>query len=232
LAINVAAGLCYSHVTSIVHARTVGVKAFDKARIESILAKLQDIPCMRVDSRLVEGEVMSIPDVDKAEFTRNVFGNALLTVQYRTPVAKLAAIEGEALSIDGVLYHANELPPDLPALQLPQGGPPTLVALEGNWQPQSLAALSVYARRHYPRMEAKIEVNRRGVVCLNIGSGRVVLGSCDDLDVKLKTLESRLQKNPQELDQVEELNLTSPSVPAIVPKKLGNKSEPLRIADQ
>jgi cell division septal protein FtsQ len=232
LVVNLLAGLLFSRITSIVHVRTVGVKEFDKARIEGILAKLKDVPCMRIDSRVVEGEVMASPDVDRAEFTRNLFGNALLNVQYRTPVAKLADVDGEALSVDGVLYQASEIPLDLPTLQLPDGGPPTLAAFAGNWQPQRLASLSVYARQHYPRIESKIEVNRRGVVCLNIGSGRVILGSCDDLDVKLKTLESRLQRNPQELDQVKELNLTSPSVPAVVPKKSGKHGQSVRIPNQ
>lgn len=233
LAINVALGLTFSRITSIVHVRTVGVPRYDKVRIEAIMAKIQDIPCSRIDSRVVESQVMASPDVDKAEFTRNIFGNGLLTVQYRTPVAKIANQDGEALSIDGVLYQATELPLDIPTLQLPQSGPPTLLSFAGNWQPQSLATLAVYARQHYPRKQSKIDVNRRGVVCLNIGSGRVILGSCDDLDVKLKTLESRLQKNPQELGQVKELNLTLPSVPAVVSKTVGKKdSEPVRNTDQ
>ncbi len=219
LILNVSAGLMFSQITSIVRVRTVGVKAFDRDRIQLILNGLKDTPCFRIDSRVVETAVMNSPDVDKAEFTRNVFGNALLTVRYRVPVAKLESVDEEALSIDGVLFRASELPLDLPTLRLPRGGPPTLVGLAGNWQPQSLAALSVYARQHYPKIESKISVDARGVVCLNIGSGRVILGSCDDLDVKLKTLESRLQRNPQELDQVQELNLTSPTVPATVPKK-------------
>ena len=118
-----------------------------------------------------------------------------------------------------MLYKTSDLPPNLPTLRVPQSGPPTLVAIAGNWQPQRLAGLAVYARQHYPRTEAKIIVDGRGVVCLNIGSGRVILGSCDDLDIKLKILESRLQKNPQELQQIQELNLTSPSAPAVVPRK-------------
>lgn len=223
LIVNIGLGICFSRITSIVRVRTEGVKVFDQARIEGILAGLKDIPCLRVDSHVVESEVMAGPDIDNAEFTRNVFGNALLSVRYRTPVAKLGDNGSEALGPDGVLFHASELPPDLPELDLPNSGPPTLAALAGNWQPRSLATLAIYARNHYPRAETKIEVDRRGAVCLNIGSGRVVLGSCDDLDLKLKTLESRLQRNPQELDQVEELNLTTPSMPAVVPKKPGKR---------
>ena len=221
LAINLVAGLSFSRITSIVHSRASGVPPSDKGRIQGILESLRDVPCMRIDSRAVESQALAGPDVDNAEFTRNIFGNALLTVHYRTPVAKLADSDDEALSTDGVLYKASELPSDLPTLQMPQGGPATLVAFAGNWQPESLAALAIYARQHYPRSVAKIDVDRRGVVCLNIGLGRVILGSCDDLDVKLKTLESRLQRNPQELDQVQELNLTVPTSPAVVQKKVG-----------
>ena len=221
LCANLILGLFFSRITSIVHARAAGVKSFDKGRIESILSKLQGVPCMKIDSRIVESQVMASGEVDQAEFTRNIFGNALLTVKYKTPVAKLENTDNVALSTDGVLYVASELPPDLPTLQLPQGGPPTLVAFAGNWQPVSLAAVSVYAHDRFPRAVSKISVDGRGIVCLNIGSGRVILGSCDDLDVKFKTLESRLQKNPQELEQITELNITVPSSAVVVPKKGG-----------
>ena len=221
LVANVALGLTTSRITSIVHVRTEGVKAFDRERIEGILTKIQDIPCYKINAKSIESEVMQRPEVDRAEFTRNIFGNGLLTVEYRIPTAKLGGSDSVVLSNDGVLYVATEFPEDVPTLQLPHGGPHALLTLAGNWQPESLAQLAVYARQHYPRIEVKIDIDDRGSVCLNIGSGRVVLGSCDDLQLKLKTLESRLLSNPQELDQVEELNLTSPSAPATVPKKQG-----------
>lgn len=219
LLVNLAVGLVFSRITSIVRVRVEGVPLYDRLRVESILVRLKDVPCLRVNGRRVETEIMEEPSVDSAEFTRNIFGNGLLVVRYRTPVAKLSEGDNEALSADGVLYRAVEMPPDLPALELPKYTPPAFVGFSGDWQPQGLAEMAIYARSHYPRIEVKIVVDRRGAVCLNIGSGQVILGSCDDLDLKLKTLESLLQRNPQELDQVQALNLTSPSAPAVVAKK-------------
>ena len=106
---------------------------------------------------------------------------------------------------------------------MPASGPPTLLTYAGTWQPSSIAALAVYAHEKYPGKDIRIEMNQRGVVCLNIGSGRVILGSCDDLDKKLKVLESRLQKNPQELDGENVLVLTLPSNPTIVPRTVEKK---------
>jgi len=232
LIVNVALGFYFSGITSIVRVRTEGVETSDKGRVEGILAKLKGVPCSRIDSRIIESEIMVGSDVDSAEFTRNIFGNALLTVHYRKPAAKLDSFDNVLLSTNGVLYASAEVPEDLPTLQLPEGGPPTLIAMAGNWQPKDLATLAIYGQEHYPRTVVKIDVDARGVVCLNIGSGRVRLGSCDDLDVKLKTLESRLQRNPQELDQVQELNLTSPGAPSVVPKKVGKHREPVRVKDQ
>ena len=219
LVINVPAGLLYSRITSVVHIRTEGVRPFDRDRVEVILTKVQDIPCSKIDARDIESRVMSLAEVDKAEFTRNIFGNALLTVSYRHATAKLEGTDNVVLSEDGVLYSATEFSEDIPTVKLPLGGPPALLTIAGNWRPESISELAVYARTHYPRADVKIVVDDRGSVCLNIGSGRVILGSCDDLQVKLKALEAQLQTNPQLLEQVQELNLMTPSAPALVSKK-------------
>lgn len=221
LTANVAAGLVYSKVTSIVHVRTDGVKPFDRERVEGILAKLQDVPCSKVKGREIESQVMQLPEVDHAEFTRNPFGNGLLTVQYRVPVAKLAGTDNVVLSDDGILYPASEFPEDIPTLQFTKRGPAAVIALAGNWEAEKLSQLAVYAQKHYPREELKITVDDLGSVCLNIGSGRVVLGSCENLQLKLKTLEDRLAINPLELKQNEELILTWPKAPALVNKIVG-----------
>ncbi len=224
LVANVVLGLALSRITSPVKVRAENIPAFDQPRITEILEKLSDIPSRQVNSRAVESKVMSLPDVDQAELTTNIFGNALLKVVYRRPVATLASRPKVALDSDGTLFESSEIPDGLPQLELPSGGPPTMATFAGNWQPTSLAALSVYALAKYPKSLLRIQVDQRGAVCLNIDSGRVILGSCDDLDLKLKTLESRLQKNPQELTENVELNLTVPSVPAIVPRTVGKKN--------
>ena len=223
LIVNVTLGLCFSKITSPVHVRADGIADFDHQRIEKILGKISGTPCLLVNGRSVEAQVLALPAVDKAELTRNIFGKALLSVRYRTPVAKLSGDRSIALSMDGVLYESSELPADLPTLVLPHGGPPTLISFASNWQPISIAALAVYSSHTYLKTDVRIEVDSRGVVCLNIGSGRVILGSCDDLDLKLKTLEEWLLKNPQGLNNVQELNLTLPTAPAVVPRRVKGK---------
>ncbi|MDR3688605.1 MAG: hypothetical protein P4L46_04440 [Fimbriimonas sp.] len=224
LAMNVGFGLKYSYITSIVNTRADGVPRYDHDRVEAILTDMHDKPCLSIDPRAIESRVMALQDVDEAELTRNVFGSALLKVRYREPVARLADRPQVALSTDGVLYRSSLDLSALPTLKMPSSGPPILIAMMGSWQPACLAALAVYSRKHYPTSAVGIEVDPRGVVCLNIDSGNVILGSCDDLDSKLKTLESRLQKNPNELMEVKSINLTLPSAPTIVPKPGEKKS--------
>ncbi len=216
---NLAIGMTSSRLTSIVRVRTEGVRAHDKARIEGILGSIQDIPCYKINGREIETQVMQAPDVEKAEFSRNPFGDALLTVVYRTPAAKIDGTNNLVLSTDGITYVATGYSEEIPSIKVPSKGVPAYFSLMGNFPGVGLAELAVYAHRHYPGALSKISVDDAGTVCLNIGSGRVVLGSCDDLQLKLKTLEQRLQRNPQELEQIRELNLTSPTSPAIVPKK-------------
>ena len=223
LCVNIVAGLFFSRITSVVHVRTDGVRAFDRERIEGILTKLQDIPCSKIDARDIESQVLKLPEVDRAELTRNPFGNALLTVQYRTPVARLDGTDGVVLSNDGVLYEGKDFPEDIPALELAKAGPPAFLTLAGTWEPERLAELAVYAHGHYPQSELKIVVDDRGSVCLNIGAGRVRLGSCDDLQLKLKTFEKWFQGHPKELDQVQEVNLTTPSAIAFKAKRVGKQ---------
>lgn len=223
LIVNVALGLNYSKVTSIVHARAAGVPPQDQERVQGILESMANIPCAKVDARKLESEVMSNEEVDSVELSRHIFGSSWLKVRYRNPVATLKGRDGVVLSDDGMFYHASIIPSGLPVLDMPASGPPTLVTYAGTWQPGSIAMLAGYARQKYAGKDIRIEINPRGVVCLNIGSGRVILGSCDDLDKKLKTLDSRLQKNPQELDGENMLVLTLPSNPTIVPKAVEKK---------
>src|SRR5207244_854433 len=111
-----------------------------------------------------------------------------LVVSYRLPVAKLASsLSGADLAVDkdGVVYAAPDLPTDLPTISLPYKAPPTLLTLAGNWQSQRLAQLAEDSRAFGPPGGVHIQVDDRGVVTLALTEGRVVLGSCDDLDRKL-----------------------------------------------
>jgi cell division septal protein FtsQ len=216
---NVTAGLLFSPITSVTRARVDGAKPFDQERIANILSGIQGVPCAQVSPREVESLVLSLPEVRSAELTRNLFGSALLSVRYRRPILRVRNTNNLALTIDGVLYPANELGDDLPLLELPPGEPHVLATIAAPWRPVAVANLAIRAKESWPGEPIIIQVDTRGSVCLNIGTGRVVLGSPTDLDKKLEVLHERLQRNPNELQEVAELNLTAPENPSVVRKK-------------
>jgi hypothetical protein len=142
-----------------------------------------------------------------------------LKVTYRRPVAKLLGHPGVALSDQGVFYKAAQIPSHLPQVQLPNDGPPTLLTIASNWQPQIMAKLAQDVLKLRVSDVIRIQVEEGGVVCLNMNSGRVILGSLENLDKKLSVLRDRLAANPNELSQVEDLILTAPDSPSFVPRK-------------
>jgi cell division septal protein FtsQ len=230
LTVAICLGVWYSPITSIRNVRVEGALPSDRDRLGSILKALEDIPVARIDPRVTEGKVLENSAVYQAELTRSLFGTALLKVSYRQPVARLLGHPNVLLDADGVLYRTQVPPidgtprakpvgPFIPQIQLPDNGPPTLLTLAGNWQPKTMAKLAQDVVKLRLSDVIRIQVEPGGVVCLNMGTGRVILGSLDDLDKKLAVLRERLATNPSELDQVQELNLTAPESPSFIPKE-------------
>jgi cell division protein FtsQ len=217
---NLIAGALYSPVTSLRKVRVEGAGEFDQLRLQRLLASLKDVPCAQVNARNIESLALDLPEARSAELTRNPFGSGLLKIRYKRPVARRFNGGNLALTADGVLYSADRLPEDLPTFNLPTDEPVPALALAANWQPARIAELAMAAREMAPQNAIRIDLNPSGVVCLNMGSGRVVLGSTDNLEKKLQVLRERLEQNPMELSEVESLILTSPDNPSVVRKKV------------
>ncbi len=216
---TLATGAWFSPATSLRSVRIEGAIPDDRERLKRIVAQLTSTPNVRIDPRITESAVLALPEAQSAVLTRSLFGSALLKVSYRTPVAKLLGHPNVALSDQGVFYKAARIPPDLPQIQLPHDGPPTLLTLSSNWQPQTMAKLAKDVLKLRVSGVIRIQVEEGGVVCLNMSSGRVILGSLDDLDKKLSVLHERLVANPDELSEIEDLVLTAPNNPSFVPRK-------------
>jgi cell division septal protein FtsQ len=216
-----AIGIWVSPLTAIRRVRIQGALEADRARLESIVASLRDVPCIRIDPRAIEAAVMTLPEIKSADLTRNPFGSALLKVGYRVPVARLLGSPNLLLSEDGVLYPASSVPEGLPQIQLPRGGPPTLATLSGNWEPQKVSKLAQISRTLGSTGVIRIQMSDSGVVSLNLGTERVILGSLDDLDKKISVLKQRMATYPDELAQNEALNLTWPDAPSLIPRRGG-----------
>jgi hypothetical protein len=217
--LNVAAALVASRLTAMRHIEVFGAKPYDQPRIAAILANMRGVPRARLNSERIESDVMQEPSVREAKLAANWFGQGSLSVLYRKPVAKLAGLSTLALDEQGVVYSAPDLPAGLTEIQFPGGAPPTLVGLAGDWPAGYLAKLAGDVRTLGATGNVSIQVDADGAICLNVGAGRVKLGSCDILDHKLEVLRQRLRANPNELSQIEELVLTNPDRPAIVKKK-------------
>lgn len=221
LVINVAAGSVMSRTTRITHVRVEGVPDYDQARVREILGHVQDQPILSVRFRQIEWEVLQLPEVRYASISANPFGFATLKVGYRTPVARLEGTRNAVLDADGILFvlPKSAIPDRLPVLQLDGTVPPTLLTVAGDWPSADLAKLAVDVRALRRNGSVGIQVDERGAVCLNMGAGRVVLGSLDDLDKKLEVLRQQLATEPEKIDQGTVLNLTQPDRPTTVVQK-------------
>jgi cell division septal protein FtsQ len=213
----VAAGIAFSPITAVRHVRVEGATPEDRARLEDLLLGLRGVPCVRVDPRVIESRALMLPEMKKADLSRNPFGSALLRVQYRTPVARMMGTPDLFLDAAGVLYPALHPATDLPMVQMPKNGPPTLATFVSNWEPQRIAQLALAARTLQVPGVIRIQMDDRGVVSLNLGTERVIFGSLDDLDKKVSILRQRLAAYPDELKQNDALDLTNPDYPAVIP---------------
>jgi cell division septal protein FtsQ len=211
---NVACAAVNSRITSVRTVEIHGARPDDQPRLAAIVGELQGVPFVRIHWRALETAVLREPSVRAVDFTRNPFGKADLWVAYRKPVARLQNRPNIGLDETGVLFAAPDIPRDLPTLKLPNGGIPTLITQAASWDAVRIARLAVDIRAFPGADGVGIEMDDRGVLCLNMSAGRVVLGSCDDMDKKLSVLKERLSQ----LSQVEELNLTRPDAPAAIPK--------------
>ncbi len=224
IVLNVYLGLTRSPLTSLRHIRVEGAKAFDQARIEADIQAVQGIPCQQVNPRELESAILELPEARNASLSRNIFGNGLLRIAYRTPVARIARSRRLALSDEGVIYAANELDPNLPVLDLPRGVLEPNLTLMGSWEPQRIAYIAREARNIDVNQQERILITEPGQVILYIGEGCVILGNCDNLSLKFQALRDRLTRNRSELSQIAELDLTLPDRPTIRKKSRGGAS--------
>jgi len=217
IGINCLLAMFASRITAVRHVEVVGGRAYDQGRIDGILSELRGVPYSHIHAHAIETEVLREPSVLAANFSRSPFGNGRLSIEYRKPIAKLTGLDHVALDKDGVVYRAPDMPTGMLPLTITNGGPPTMLSVAGDWRPRDMAALVTSSRAFASFGDVSIQVDERGVVCLNIGSGRVVLGACANIDEKLKVLQQRLAANRDELSQVKELNLSEPKKPAFTP---------------
>jgi cell division septal protein FtsQ len=205
LGVNVVVGLLWSPLTALREVRIRGAAAWDQARLQMIAESVKGIPCAQVNSHDVESQVLQDSEVKTARFSRNLFGSAVLSVDYREPVAVLDQQPDVALSTDGVTFFSRHLPPNLPVVKIDGENPMGSALIAGSWPVQTVAKLAVQMGAIFKGRSLQIELGKGQVLCLNMGAEQVVFGSCDDIDSKVAALQSQLAKDPQLLDKYQSL---------------------------
>lgn len=206
-----------SRVTALRHVEVIGARPDDFPRVKKVLEAQRGVPYRLIPEKDIETAILREAAVRNVKLEHNLWGGGSVTLQYRKPVVRMKWDDTLAVDSEGVVFFDPAIPPELPTLQLPNNGPASLLTVAGDWDAVQLAQLAVKVREVGPPDGVGIEVDARGEVCLNMNSGRVVLGSCDDLDKKLAVLKSRLLEHPTELSEIKRLILTRPDAPAIVP---------------
>jgi hypothetical protein len=219
VAVNVALGLEYSPVTTMTKVSVYGAAPFDRPRLEKLLQDdLKDLPCVKVNPRIIEGDALQAPEALDSDFQRNLFGRAELKVKYRVPVARMAGFSECFLDTTGVVYPSRMQPPgDLPTLVVPNEFVHPVAMTVNPWPSTEIAEFCQRLPKQIDRKSCEIRLLPRGELCLNIGQAeRIVFGSATELEEKMARLESLFAQNPSFLWN-QELNLTSPSRPALRP---------------
>lgn len=215
---NIGAGLLWSRATAAQRIRVVGAIPDEEGRIRTLLQSLRGVPCVQSSHRRIESLVQAGESVDTAAFTQNLFGRGILRVQPRVPVAVIAVSRPVALSRDGDLYSA-ELTINVPRIRLNGLARATNFSLAAAWEPGAVANLAKKLVNILPNSGWTVEVDGVGVLSLSRGSGaRIVLGSVDDMEEKLKRLQKALAETPGLLERVSRIDLTSPRAPVFIPR--------------
>lgn len=211
LAINVAAGLLFSPLTSATKVAVVGAEPFDRARLAKELRALEGQPWSAGTAIKIQSKLLELPDVSRARLTQNLFGRGLLDIAYRDAVAQLDKAPGMVLASDGTVYLSVRTWEGLPALSLDPVLQKPIVALWQPWKPRAVAAVCRALERLGSPRDFSVRVDARGVVCLNRhAGGRIVLGSTENLDQKLDKVREALREEPGLLKPGFDFDVTVP----------------------
>lgn len=216
--LNLAFGLLLSPITAARQVRVIGAKPSDQARLTQVLQRLRGVPCAVVDPLALEEQVLRRPDLRRANLSRNLFGQGILSLSYYRPLALVQGAGNVVLTDGGFLCAVPDAPADLPSLKLfADAGKPSL-GFSAVWEPQKIAEVCELAAKQGIIQDLMIEVSVGGSVYLDSGSkGRVALGAPDDLKEKFDKIVEIVHTQPDLLSQNKELVLITPAKPVTRP---------------
>lgn len=214
-------GLFYSPITAVRNFRVVGAQPHDQDRIANLARGLTGVPFGRVNVHAFETAVLRGRDIYTAQLSHNVFGSAVLRLQYRQPVATVQGPGFKNLYLDrsGVLFSSPEPYPGKRILMLDRKMTEPILALGQSWPCQLVSDFCIQLDSFPELQDAVVHLDDSGRLTLSKDKfGSVDLGGTDAMDAKLKKLRQLLDEQPDILSRVGKLVLVYPENPTIVPK--------------
>jgi hypothetical protein len=218
LAANVLVGLYASPATAVRSLRFEGVPKEDQERLAQLARSLEGTPYLRVPWTTLRSAIEGDLAVQATEVSGNLFGRAIVAVDYKAPVATVVDQPGLFLARDGSLFAAKGAV-DLPlSVQPPAGNGVQNLSVFGSWRSVATARMCENIGERLPGRNWRIVVSREGSVELFPVQGAVVeFGSFEDMDEKVRVLVEALRDEPDLLASVRRLNLSPPSKAVRVP---------------
>jgi hypothetical protein len=169
---------------------------------------------MKIPVAQLETELARLPEVKSAQIHRNMFGRALVRIEYRRPIAGVVGATNVAMDDQGVLYATKQSLDGLPRIDPPPHTLGANLAFAGVWPAEVVVQLCEDLATDKTLAGTEVQVDGNGRLSLGKGaSGQVILGSLEDINTKLNVLRRLLSADPDLLSKVKELNLTDPKHP-------------------
>jgi cell division septal protein FtsQ len=220
LCVNLVLACQFSKVTAIRNVNLNNVRNTERDRIAAMLAEIKGIPALQLKPRKIERRFTGQSRILTADFRRNVFGVASLTLVYRKPVAQFEGDPQVFLDETGYVFGDPEIKPEIPKLKLHSALKVTVVAMAGviNYGDISELAKLVQKELVGPNDTAdsiEIEVAETGGVSLSMRGAQVILGTSKDLPQKIEALKSLIATDSNVFNNVTEINLMAPERPVV-----------------
>jgi len=215
---NCIAGSFFSPSTALTRLRVEGAGPAQHRAIERKVQSLAGKPVLRSGFNRFLGSILTDARVKSAGFSQNAFGRGILCIRNFEPVAVLSEERKVVLSPSGCLFVTETIPPELVRLVVSSESFRPSFTLSGNWNGQSLAKASEIVQKELPGRQWRLVQDASGKVLLKAkDEAPVILGTIQDFEEKISRLRRALELQPDLLVKVQELNLSSPSRPAVVP---------------
>ncbi len=212
--VSTSLGLAYSPITNLRRVVVEGADPSDRLGVEESIQKWAGKPCLQINPRTIEGEVLEIPGMRSAVLSRNVFGSGRLKVSYREPTLVLEENHAVGVSWDGVMFPLSKEREDLPTLQLTYFPRPSF-SLFSTYDAATLARLASDAKAAFPQSNVGIVIDESGGLCLNVDGVRCLFGTNQNLTAKLDQAKVQLTSEILKSGQEVTLNLMDPKSPMI-----------------